>query len=74
MIKKLNKKILRYYGFYDDFEEDGENFDANCLKNKDKVKIHYKGEKKSFNMYFHCLVYEIDDMFFLRKELEKWTI
>jgi hypothetical protein len=89
--KKLNKKILRYYGFYDDFEENGENFDiffngkfiknsnfdTDCLKNKDKIKINYKDEK-SFNMYYHCLVYEIDDdhddMFFLRKELEKWTI
>jgi hypothetical protein len=84
----LNRKILKYYGFNNKFEDFGLDFDIflndksiknsdlelTSLNNKDKIKIYYN-DSQCFNLYYHCLVYNIDnthdDQFYLRKELEK---
>ena len=53
------------------------NLNIDLLKTKDKLKIFYNSEG-CFSLFSHLILFEIDkdhdNNYFLRKELEKWSI
>ena len=88
---KMFKDLVEVYGFGEEERIYGLNFDVflnnikinpfnfnfNLIKLNDIIKIYYI-EKDCFELYFHLIVYEVnefhDDDYYFRKELEKWTV
>ena len=88
---KMFKDLVEVYGFGEEERTYGLNFDVflnnikinpfnfnfNLIKLNDIIKIYYI-EKDCFELYFHLIVYEVnefhDDDYYFRKELEKWTV
>lgn len=73
----LNEWGVKFGIFVNGIELEETSSDTNFFKNKNKLKIFYNDEG-CFLVYSHLIVYEIDNNhdndYFLRKELEKWSI